>query len=96
MISAGKSGCKTVGTSAALLMSSKANMPQRGIKVKALRSNTAPIYISFESTITADSTEATAGWILENGQEDFIETAEPEKLYVRSSAASQLLSWWIQ
>lgn len=96
MIRAGKSGCSAVGTSAALLMSSKANMPIRGVKVKAPRSNTAPVYISFNPLITADTTDATAGWIIEPGQEDFIETDQPETLYTRSSAASQFLYTWIQ
>lgn len=91
----GKTGCKSVGSTASLLMSSKANMPIYGVKVKAPRSNTAPVFIGFASTITADTTEGTAGWIIESGTEDFIPCDNPDQLYV-IAASTQPLYWWIQ
>lgn len=96
LIRSGQTGCKTVSTSAAALLSSKTTMPLYGVKVKAPRSNPGNVHISFAGTITADTTEATAGWILEPGQEDFIPCDNPENIFVRGSSGTNYLYWWLQ
>lgn len=53
-----------------------------GVLVKAAASNTANGFVGFSANITADSADATDGYLLEPGQEVAIEIDEPGNLWL--------------
>lgn len=61
-----------------------------GVLLKAPTANTASVYVG-PSTVTADSADATDGFIIEPGEGVFVTIDNASKLYAISSATGQKL-----
>jgi len=65
---------------------------KRGVIVRAPSTNTGNLYIG-NSDVTAGTTAATDGQLLEPGESLFIEVDNPNKLYAIADAANQKIFW---
>lgn len=90
MITGRKSG---VGTTPVQIMSTD-NLADNGIQIYANIANTDIVWIG-ESTVTADSADATDGFPLNPGDGIFIPLRHPNVLYARSSTDADQKIWWV-
>lgn len=84
-------GSTSFGTSAVQITASSITA-KKGVTVKAAIANTGRVFVG-NSDVTADTTAATDGFELGNGESIFIEVDNANKVYVIGSALSQKVFW---
>lgn len=90
---AGHGSNRDVDTSAELLTSTSFSA-QKGVMIKADRTNTGVVYVGKANTVTAGTTDATDGWPLDPGEAATFDVNNPNLLYVIGSANNQVVYWW--
>lgn len=90
-----QTGRRTVTASAAKIFTTEtAERCDVGIQIFASSGNTADIYVSSESTITANSNDDTDGYPIQAGEKLLITERTPNYLYAVAPTGSQTM-WFI-
>lgn len=91
-LSRGRTGRKTVGTTAVQITTSTAELFS-GIHIRAAGSNTGTIYVGFSNAVTADSADATDGFPLNANDGLYLPVSLGSEVWIIASAASQKFFW---
>jgi len=81
-------GQKSIGTSAAFLVTNTATRCSKGVQIKAAAGNAGTVYVG-KSDVTANTAAATDGYPLAAGEEIFIPTDDASDVFAIASQASQ-------
>lgn len=81
-------GQKSIGTSAAFLVTNTATRCAKGVQIKAASGNAGVVYIG-KSDVTANTATATDGYPLSAGEEVFVPTDDAADVFAIASEASQ-------
>lgn len=81
-------GSKSIGTSAAFLVTNAATRCLKGVQIKCADGNAGTVYIG-KSDVTANTAAATDGYPLAAGEELFVPTDDAADVFAIASQASQ-------